>query len=184
MLAGCFARGAALCIDSFACGALFVTVVGAIPGAAGVSLGLAAPALYLSASWSGGSPSVGDQFLRLMVIGTDGLPIGWRRGALRAVVGVFSALALFAGFSWMLADERRQTWHDRVARTYVIESPFRDRGLRESLQMATGKQQWRPHPFRVRPEKTWPIWVALLPSALFGIALPFIWQVLVFLRNV
>jgi uncharacterized RDD family membrane protein YckC len=40
---------------------------------------------------------------------------------LRRYVGYYlSALALYAGYWWVLIDNRRQGWHDKLAGTIVV----------------------------------------------------------------
>jgi uncharacterized RDD family membrane protein YckC len=41
--------------------------------------------------------------------------------AIRRYVGYYlSALALYAGYWWVLVDNRRQGWHDKLAGTIVV----------------------------------------------------------------
>jgi uncharacterized RDD family membrane protein YckC len=56
------------------------------------------------------------------VVRTDGKPTGLFTGAVRYVGCVVSLAALGLGFAWILADDRRQGWHDKMARTCVIYS--------------------------------------------------------------
>lgn len=40
---------------------------------------------------------------------------------MRRVLGYYiSFLALFLGFLWVLVDDRRQGWHDKIADTIVV----------------------------------------------------------------
>jgi uncharacterized RDD family membrane protein YckC len=45
--------------------------------------------------------------------------IGWVRGLLRRVTFFISALPLGLGLLWPVWDRRRQTWHDKIARSVV-----------------------------------------------------------------
>jgi uncharacterized RDD family membrane protein YckC len=49
----------------------------------------------------------------------DGRPLTIRRALLRYVGYWLSAIPLGLGFLWVLVDERRQSWHDKLAGTYV-----------------------------------------------------------------
>jgi uncharacterized RDD family membrane protein YckC len=50
-----------------------------------------------------------------------GQPIGAARGFVRFLVQVVASGALcWLGYFWMLWDEEKQTWHDKVANSYVI----------------------------------------------------------------
>ncbi len=39
------------------------------------------------------------------------------------LAGLFSIAALGLGFLWILRDPERQSWHDRIAGTYVVSVP-------------------------------------------------------------
>jgi uncharacterized RDD family membrane protein YckC len=56
----------------------------------------------------------------LRVVRTDGRPVNLARAVLRLIAYLIAALPLFLGFIWILFDNRRQGWHDKIARTYVI----------------------------------------------------------------
>jgi uncharacterized RDD family membrane protein YckC len=49
------------------------------------------------------------------------LPVGTGRAFLRSVCQIISALPLYLGFANMLWDPRRQTWHDKIAHTVMVE---------------------------------------------------------------
>lgn len=162
-LAGMVSRAGAFGIDLFASFAVVSAVAKAIPGTMGILAGIAGTAGYVIASWAVGG-TLGDDFMRIRVIGTDGKMIGYPRAALRLVALIAGSVPCFAGFSSALADEHRQAWHDKVAKTYVIKSPARNRSPRWFWRVATGAEDWRPDPFVVRPQKRWPLNVALLPT--------------------
>jgi uncharacterized RDD family membrane protein YckC len=50
-----------------------------------------------------------------------GQPIGMPRAFLRIFVANISLLAFGLGFLWMLWDPKKQTWHDKAARTSVVK---------------------------------------------------------------
>jgi uncharacterized RDD family membrane protein YckC len=50
-----------------------------------------------------------------------GQPIGMPRAFLRIFVANISLVALGLGFLWMLWDPKKQTWHDKAARTLVVK---------------------------------------------------------------
>ena len=51
----------------------------------------------------------------------DSQPPGYVGAFLREVVGKFvSAILLLLGYLWMLWDPQKQTWHDKIMRTYVL----------------------------------------------------------------
>ena len=71
-----------------------------------------------------GSPSgqtVGKKILNIRVIRFDvGQPLGYGRAALRYVGSLLSGLVCALGYLWMLWDNEKQTWHDKIATTVVV----------------------------------------------------------------
>ncbi|TMK67627.1 MAG: RDD family protein [Actinobacteria bacterium] len=55
-----------------------------------------------------------------VVDGSTGASIGFRRAAMRRIAFVIGGLALYVGWLWLLFNQRRQAWHDRIADTIVI----------------------------------------------------------------
>jgi uncharacterized RDD family membrane protein YckC len=65
----------------------------------------------------------GKMALGIRVVGPDGGPPGAVRAFVREVVGKFlSSLILCLGYLWMLWDEKRQCWHDKLASTVVVKA--------------------------------------------------------------
>jgi uncharacterized RDD family membrane protein YckC len=63
----------------------------------------------------------GDAALGIRVLDIDtGEVIGYGRAALRWAVSIVSGIALLLGYFWMLWDPRKQTWHDKAARSLPI----------------------------------------------------------------
>lgn len=75
--------------------------------------------VYFIASPSGQTP--GMRLCKTRAISAvPGTRIGLRTALVRYVVSLLSGMACFIGYLWMLWDPERQTWHDKVARTYVV----------------------------------------------------------------
>lgn len=77
-------------------------------------------ALYSISMWLLVDKTLGQALLGLRVLRTDGqsLTLG---PAIRRILGYYvSFLALFLGFLWVLIDDRRQGWHDKIADTVVV----------------------------------------------------------------
>ena len=75
---------------------------------------------YVIFSWLLVDKTIGQALLGLRVVRVDGstLTIG---PAIRRVLGMYIAiLPLFLGFLWVLIDDRRQGWHDKIADTVVV----------------------------------------------------------------
>lgn len=69
--------------------------------------------------------TVGNRLLGLRVVDLrDGGPIPWQRALARWAVSHVSALVIGIGYLWMLWDPRRQTWHDMVAGTLVVQDRY------------------------------------------------------------
>ena len=71
----------------------------------------------------GQGATLGKKALGLKVISTSGTsPIGYGSAAVRYVGRIVSAIPLGLGYFWMLWDKDKQTWHDKIASTYVVEA--------------------------------------------------------------
>jgi len=66
----------------------------------------------------------------------DGRPLTVRRALLRYLGYWLSAIPLGAGFMWVLVDDQRRCWHDKLAGTHVIyESRARLSGISFSQKL-------------------------------------------------
>lgn len=70
--------------------------------------------------WAMIGQTPGKRVLGLRVVRTDGRPLTIWRSVLRYLAYWLSALPLFLGFIWVIVDEKRQGWHDKIADTCVI----------------------------------------------------------------
>lgn len=67
----------------------------------------------------------GKLLVGLRIVRINGQPLTIRRALLRYLGYWLSAIPLGLGFLWVLVDDRRQGWHDKLAGTYVrYESRF------------------------------------------------------------
>lgn len=75
---------------------------------------------YLLLTWSLNGKSIGKAVMGLRIVDANGnYPYFWR--SLRRLLGyVISAIPLFLGFAWVLVDNRRQGWDDKIAGTFVV----------------------------------------------------------------
>ena len=75
--------------------------------------------IYFHGSTSG--QTVGKKAMKIRVLGADdGSPIGYARAALRYLGSILSAIPLLLGYFWMLWDDNKQTWHDKIASSIVV----------------------------------------------------------------
>jgi len=77
---------------------------------------------YFIFFWTLLGQTPGKMLLGLRIVSTEGNNITFGQ-ALRRYIGYYlSALALYIGFLWVLVDNRRQGWHDKLAGTIVVYS--------------------------------------------------------------
>ncbi len=65
--------------------------------------------------------TVGKMFFGLKLINRSGNTIGFWAAFVRWIGYYISAVFLFFGFIWSLLDADSQTWHDKIAGTYVVK---------------------------------------------------------------
>ena len=74
----------------------------------------------LISQWKG--QTIGKKIMGLKVVAVSGEPVDWVKAFVRSIGRVLSALVLGLGYLWMLWDSNSQTWHDKLADTYVVEA--------------------------------------------------------------
>jgi uncharacterized RDD family membrane protein YckC len=78
---------------------------------------------YHIAFWIWKGTTLGGIVCNLRVIRTTGEPLRPIDAVVRGLSSLFSIAALGIGCLWMLRDPARQTWHDKIAGTYVVKVP-------------------------------------------------------------
>jgi uncharacterized RDD family membrane protein YckC len=78
---------------------------------------------YHVAFWLWKATTLGGIICQLRVVRVDGAPLRFVDALVRGLVGVFSILAFGLGGLWILRDPERQSWHDKVAGTFVVRVP-------------------------------------------------------------
>ena len=67
--------------------------------------------------------SLGKMAMRIRVVSLDsGAVPGWPAALNRAVFRILSEIIFYLGFIWAMFDPFNQTWHDRTARTVVVNA--------------------------------------------------------------
>jgi tetratricopeptide (TPR) repeat protein/DNA-directed RNA polymerase subunit RPC12/RpoP len=66
--------------------------------------------------------TLGYQILGIKIISVDGKRVTLLQILIRLISSIFSELALGLGYIWLVFDKNRQTWHDKIAGTYVIRT--------------------------------------------------------------
>jgi uncharacterized RDD family membrane protein YckC len=84
----------------------------------GIAAGIAYSVYFIG---SGSGQTVGMRVLGIRAIdAATGGRVDYGKAFIRYLVGVVSAIPCFLGYFWMLWDRERQTWHDKVAGTFVV----------------------------------------------------------------
>jgi uncharacterized RDD family membrane protein YckC len=85
----------------------------------GLLIGLA----YFSALWVWRGTTVGGILLNLKVKRLDGQAVTFPVALVRALAAGFSVFVFFLGFLWIIWDQEKQGWHDKIAGTVVVRVP-------------------------------------------------------------
>lgn len=70
-----------------------------------------------SSQWQG---TIGKHLMRIKVIDENGYRLSPMLSLRRNTTKILSFLVLSIGFIWILFDPKRQGWHDKIAKTYVV----------------------------------------------------------------
>ena len=62
----------------------------------------------------------GKLLFGVRVLTVHGRKVSFFRALVRSTAYILSMVPLFLGFFWILFDDQRQGWHDKIARTYVV----------------------------------------------------------------
>ena len=73
----------------------------------------------LISQWNG--QTIGKKIMGLKVVTTSGGQLDWVKALIRAISKILSSIFLGLGYFWMLWDDKSQTWHDKIADTFVVE---------------------------------------------------------------
>lgn len=67
--------------------------------------------------------TLGKQFFKLKVKVEDGSEITWWKAIIRESLGkILSSIVFSLGYLWSLWDPKKQTWHDKMVGTVVIQT--------------------------------------------------------------
>jgi uncharacterized RDD family membrane protein YckC len=62
----------------------------------------------------------GKALLGLRVVTVEGKRLSYLRASMRLAGYLLSGVMFYLGFLWIIVDDQRQAWHDKLAGTYVI----------------------------------------------------------------
>jgi len=103
--------------------ALFVSLFVSAPFDDGPGMFFFLLLVYRIAFWAWKGTTVGGIICQLRVVRVDGAPLGFPDALVRGLASIFSFVALGLGCLWVLRDQERQAWHDKIAGTYVVKVP-------------------------------------------------------------
>lgn len=78
------------------------------------------PVMYYTFFWALTGQTPGKAFMGIRIYTIDGKKLSLRRAFVRYLTYWLSTALLFAGFLLVLVDNRRQTLHDKIAKTVVV----------------------------------------------------------------
>jgi uncharacterized RDD family membrane protein YckC len=126
-----------------------------------IAFGVIFSIAYYIYAWSKSGQTIGKTTLGIKVVGPDGRPPSGGQAVLRYLGYLLSAVVVSVGFIWILFDRKRQGWHDKIAKTYVVyfDEEFSDVNA-VKLVPADGN-----------PSKLWVVlWIVLIIAAPLGMA--------------
>lgn len=86
-------------------------ILGSIPGVL--------YSILLWVNWHG--QTIGKRAMGIKVVRTDGKPLDYPEAVIRYLAYLISAIPFFLGFLWIIWDEKKQGWHDKLAKTLVVK---------------------------------------------------------------
>jgi uncharacterized RDD family membrane protein YckC len=100
--------------------------------------------LYFIFFFSTTGQTVGKAIMGLRVVTTDGKRMGVKRSFIRTLCYTLSLAPLGLGFLWVLGEDRRRAWHDKIAHTYVLyvwDARYEENFLRSAVYRLTKKRE-------------------------------------------
>jgi uncharacterized RDD family membrane protein YckC len=79
--------------------------------------------VYHVGMWVWKGTTFGGVVVGVKLVRVDGRPVDVGVALVRAVVSIFSALALGLGFFWAGWNREKQSWHDKIAGTVMVTVP-------------------------------------------------------------
>ena len=94
-----------------------------VPGQLAQFVSLAVPVAYHWYFWTRRDGQTPGKFaLGIRVVKADGTPMSDTDALIRAIGYNVSAMLFGLGFLWAFFDRNKQSWHDKMARTYVVRN--------------------------------------------------------------
>lgn len=77
--------------------------------------------VFMVGFWIWQSATPGKMLLGLKIVQEDGSKLTWQKALLRYVGYMLSSVVFCLGFIWIGFDKRKQGWHDKIAKTFVVK---------------------------------------------------------------
>lgn len=88
--------------------------------------------------------TLGKMLLRIKVVNTNYQKVSFIQVLKRETIGkILSGLAFNLGYLWVLVDDKKQSWHDKIAKTYVINTQPISHD--EYMRQQESKRSYLPH---------------------------------------
>ncbi len=79
--------------------------------------------IYHIAFWTWKQTTVGGIICQLRLTRVDSTPLSFADALVRGLASIFSLAVIGIGALWILKDPDKQSWHDKIAGTYVVKVP-------------------------------------------------------------
>lgn len=66
--------------------------------------------------------TIGMMVLKIKISKENGAKLTYQDAVLRYFASFLSGAVLLIGYLWMIWDKKKQTWHDKIAKTIVVKS--------------------------------------------------------------
>ena len=80
-------------------------------------------AAYSAAMWKAKGTTIGGVICGLKVVRLDDRPLDWTIAIVRALTAFLSFFVAGLGFIWVVFDDEKQSWHDKIAGTTIVRVP-------------------------------------------------------------
>jgi uncharacterized RDD family membrane protein YckC len=100
--------------------------------------------LYFMFFFATTGQTIGKAIMGLRVVTIDGQRMGIKRSFIRTLGYTISLAPLGLGFLWVLGEDRRKAWHDKIAHTYVLyvwEARYEENFLRNAVYQLTKRRE-------------------------------------------
>jgi uncharacterized RDD family membrane protein YckC len=124
--AGFWIRMGALILDIILVGLIVIFFTTLLPHRLrpeGPQLFLLAIAAYGAIMWKLKGTTIGGVVCGLKVVRLDAREVDWTTAIVRAVSCFLSLVVCGLGFIWVVIDDDKQSWHDKIAGTTVVRVP-------------------------------------------------------------